>query len=171
MMKQNPNGIDYIKANSERIKFLFMDCDGVLTDGGMYYSERGDELKKFNTRDGMGIKLLRQLGIRTAIITGEKTKLVAQRGKKLKIDEVCLGVEDKARVLEEILCKYDMGFNEAAYIGDDINDLEAMKKVGLSFAVNDAMQCVKDIADYVTKTAGGHGAVREVAELIIHFRE
>jgi len=154
----------------KNIKMLITDSDGVLTDGGMYYSEKGDELKKFNAKDGMAFKLLRKASIKTAIITGEKVDLVKRRGEKLKIDEIYLGIEDKMSVINKICIKYGIKLEEIAYIGDDINDLEAIKSVGFGCCVNDAVDMVKSAAKYVTKAKGGEGAVREVAEIILGGR-
>ncbi|MGR3175983.1 MAG: cytidylyltransferase domain-containing protein [Candidatus Scalindua sp.] len=150
-----------------KIKMLIMDVDGVLTDAGMYYSKNGDELKKFNTRDGMGLALLRKAGIKQAIITGEDTQIVRNRARKLKIDEVHLGVDNKLAVFESLLSKYSLAPDEVAYIGDDINDLAIFDKVGLACSVSDALDNVKQNADYVTRAKGGEGAVREVCELIL----
>jgi N-acylneuraminate cytidylyltransferase len=151
----------------DKIKCVLSDSDGVLTDGGMYYSENGDELKKFNTKDGKGFELLRKNGYITGIITGEDINLVKRRAEKLQLDEVFLGIKDKLQILDEICDKYDLKYENIAYIGDDINDLEIMKKVGFSCAANNAMQSVKEITDYVTNLKGGNGAVREVIELIL----
>lgn len=151
----------------KNIKCLLTDSDGVLTDGGMYYSENGDELKKFNTKDGMGFKLLREVGFITGIITGENIELVRRRAEKMKVDEVYLGIKDKTKILNEICIKYKLKHEEIAYIGDDINDVEVIKSVGFGCTVKDGMQCVKDIADYITKVKGGQGAVREVVEIIL----
>jgi len=156
-----------LQEKINRVKLVAMDCDGVLTDGGMYYSDDGTELKKFNTRDGMGIALLHQNGIKTAIITGENNELVKRRADKLNADYVYLGIKDKLAVIREIISKENITLDEIAYIGDDINDLPAMQHVGIKFSVNDAMDKVKSIADYVAKLNGGRGAVREIAELII----
>jgi YrbI family 3-deoxy-D-manno-octulosonate 8-phosphate phosphatase len=156
-----------LSQRSPKVKMVAMDCDGVLTDGGMYYSETGDELKKFNTRDGMGIKLLHQRNLKTAIITGEDTKIVANRAEKLSIKDVYLGVEDKVQVMARLLEKYHLNWDEVAYVGDDVNDMELLKKSGLSFSVSDGMECVKKIVHHVTKTKGGQGAIREIAEIIL----
>ncbi|MCH3964315.1 MAG: acylneuraminate cytidylyltransferase [Clostridium sp.] len=154
----------------KNIKMLITDSDGVLTDGGMYYSERGDELKKFNARDGMAFQLLREKGVKIIIITGEDIDIVKKRAKKLEADEVYLGIKNKIDVIKAISVKYNIEFNEMAYIGDDINDLEAIKNVGFGCCVADGMENVKEASKYVTKTKGGHGAVREIAELIIEYK-
>jgi len=164
---KNANPTDKLK----NIKCLITDSDGVLTDGGMYYSESGDELKKFNTKDGMGFCLLREVGIITGIITGENVEMVRRRAEKMKLDKVYLGVADKMKALDEICAKYKLKYEEIAYIGDDINDMEVIKTVGFGCAVRDGMQCVKSAADYVTDAKGGRGAVREVVELILNAKK
>ena len=152
---------------SKNIKMLLTDCDGVLTDGGMYYFENSYEGKKFNTKDGMGVQLLRNHGIRFGIITGEKSLLVQRRAEKLEADECYIGVKDKASVLDEICRKYGYSEKEIAYVGDDLNDIAILQKVGLPCAVADSCVAVKKKAIYVTKAIGGKGAIREVAELLI----
>lgn len=144
-----------------------MDVDGVLTDGGMYYSEEGEVMKKFNTRDGMGIELLRKKGVIPVIITKEKSEIVIKRAEKLKVEEVYIGVEDKLDVIKKLSKKYNLSFNEIAYIGDDINDLPVLEKVGLSFAPNDAIDEVKQIVDHITSKRGGEGAFREAADFLL----
>jgi N-acylneuraminate cytidylyltransferase len=153
-----------MSPNFKNIKLLAMDVDGVLTDGSMYYSENGDELKKFNTRDGMGIKLLKENGIKIAIITKENTKLVERRAKKLHVDDLFQGVENKFLALEELKKKYELNNSEIAYVGDDVNDIPVLNKVGLSICPNDAINDVKKICDYITETNGGYGVVREIYE-------
>lgn len=153
----------------KKIKAVFMDCDGVLTDGGMYYSENGDELKKFNTKDGMGIQLLRENNILTGVITGETTELVKKRCEKLKINEIHMGIKNKLEVINQLKIKYELKDENIAYIGDDINDLETIIKVGFGCCVADAMESIKGIADYITEKKGGDGAVREIAEVILKF--
>jgi 3-deoxy-D-manno-octulosonate 8-phosphate phosphatase (KDO 8-P phosphatase) len=146
---------------------LAMDVDGVLTDGGMYYSEMGDELKKFNTRDGMGIKMLQLAGIVTAFITKEKTAIVERRGRKLAVPEVHQAADDKLSVLTRVIEKYGLNLKEVAYIGDDVNDLQTLLAVGFSAAPADAMPSVLQVVHYVCKKRGGEGAVREVADMIL----
>jgi N-acylneuraminate cytidylyltransferase len=150
----------------KKIKALVMDVDGVLTDAGMYYSEKGDELKKFNTKDAQGIELLMKNGFLIAIITKEKTKLVERRARKMKVKNLFQGVKDKLLCLKEFASANELKLDEIAYIGDDINDLGVLKSVGLSISVNDAASKVKKASDYVTRAKGGCGAVREVCELL-----
>ncbi len=147
-----------------------MDVDGVLTDAGMYYSESGDELKKFNTLDGMGIKMLQSAGLVTAFITKEKTAIVERRGQKLAVPEVHQGVDDKLTVLTTLAQKYGLSLDQVAYIGDDVNDLEALRAVGLSAAPADAMPSVRKAVHYICAKKGGEGAVREIADLILTAR-
>jgi len=168
LLKKRENKNVDLSEKVKNIKILLTDSDGVLTDGGMYYSENGDELKKFNTKDGMAFQLLREKGIKTGIITGENIELVRRRAEKLKVDEIFLGVKDKIKVLDIICKKYKISYENVAYIGDDINDLEVIKKVGFGCSVADGMECVKKVAKYVTKTKGGEGAVREIAEILLN---
>jgi YrbI family 3-deoxy-D-manno-octulosonate 8-phosphate phosphatase len=149
------------------IRLVATDVDGVLTDAGMYYTETGDELKKFNTRDGMGIKLLQKAGLVTAIVTQERTKLVARRAEKLAIPELHQGVMDKLSTIRDMAERYRLSLSQIAYIGDDVNDVEALSAVGFSAAPADAMPRVKAAVRYVCEHKGGEGAVREMVEMIL----
>ncbi len=133
----------------------------------MYYSESGDEWKKFNTRDGMGIKLLQKAGVLTAIITQESTKIVMRRAQKLAIPEVHQGVYDKLSVLHDLVARHGLTMEQVAYIGDDVNDVQALGAVGFSAAPADGMPPALKTVRYVCKQKGGEGAVREVADLIL----
>ncbi len=155
------------EKRQERIRLFVTDCDGCLTDGGMYYSETGDELKKFNTRDGMGMALLRKSGVKVAIITSETTKIVERRAKKLKVDYLYQGAADKLSLLRELAETEGISFEQIAYMGDDINDKECILHAGLSFTVPDAMEEIRQSADVITLVPGGAGAVREAAEYIL----
>ena len=161
---------DVVKR-ARRVCLLVMDVDGVLTDGGMYYGEHGDELKKFNTRDGQGIALLHAAGLQTAILTREQTAIVLRRGEKLKIGEVRVGVQDKLAVLRDMLAARGLDFRQVAYIGDDLNDYEVLCHVGLAVVVQDATRKPRSVAHYVTRARGGEGAVRELCELILDCQE
>ena len=141
--------------------------DGVLTDGGMYYSAHGDVMKKFNAKDGMGINILRKKNIPTIIITKEKTKIIKQWAKKMNVKKVYDGIMKKELILEKICKSFKISEKEIAFVGDDVNDLELMKKVGFSVTPNDGNDVVKKIADYITKSKGGEGAIREITDLII----
>ena len=148
--------------NIKEIKMVVTDCDGCLTDGGMYYSEKGDELKKFNTKDGMALSRLREKGIITGIITGENRELNRRRAEKLHMDFIEQGVKDKLAALQKICAEFDISLSEVLYIGDDINDLEAMNAAGFSACPADAADEVRKAADYVSVKRGGDGAVREI---------
>ena len=151
-----------------KIKMVLTDCDGVLTDTGVYYSERGEEMKRFSIRDGMGVERLRKLlNIETGIVTGELSGSVKKRAEKLKIKELHLGTKDKVSVLNDILKRTNLKAENIAFIGDDVNDLEIMKLVGLAGCPADAIQEIKKISNFVCKNNGGNGAFREFAELII----
>lgn len=158
------------KFKIPRIKLLATDCDGVLTDAGMYYSEKGDEIKKFNTLDGMGFELLRKQGIKTAIITAENNPLIIKRGTKVKADDILLGVRNKLEALTELCNKYEISLDEAAYIGDDIFDVPAICACGLGCAPASAISHIKEKADYVANKCGGEGCFREIADLILEVQ-
>jgi YrbI family 3-deoxy-D-manno-octulosonate 8-phosphate phosphatase len=149
------------------IRLFATDVDGVLTDAGMYYAESGDEWKKFNTRDGMGIKLLQKAGIVTAIVTQERTKLVARRAERLTIPEVHQGVMDKLTVVREMAQRYGLGLEQVAYIGDDVNDVETLKAVGFSATPADGVPQVISVVDHICSKKGGEGAVREIIDMIL----
>ncbi|MFG6382763.1 MAG: acylneuraminate cytidylyltransferase [Lachnospiraceae bacterium] len=168
LMKKNGISADEsLNQKLKDIKMLLTDCDGCLTDAGMYYSEHGDELKKFNTRDGMGFKLVREHGILTGIVTSEQVELVSRRADKLQLDILKMGVKNKLEVVKELCKEYQIELTNVAYIGDDINDLEVIEHVGFGCSVNSGMKKVKEKAQYVTQANGGEGAIREVAELIL----
>lgn len=150
-----------------QIKLFLTDCDGCLTDGGMYYSEFGDELKKFNTRDGMGFARLREMGIITGIVTSENVKLNRRRAEKLKLDIIETGCKDKVATVKRICEERDIDLYNVAYVGDDINDLDVIKIVGLGCCPADAMPQVRKVAKLVSNANGGKGAIRELIERII----
>ena len=155
------------ESSNMKIKLFLSDMDGTLTDGGMYYSESGDELKKFNTRDGMGFQLLREYGIKTGIITSENTKIVGMRAKKLKVDYLIQGKRDggKLAAAHEICNQLGITLSEVSYIGDDINCYELLCAVGVKACPADACEKVKNIAGMqVMKRKGGDGCVREFIE-------
>lgn len=157
-------------TNHERaagIKLVIMDVDGTLTDGAMYYSTRGEELKRFSTRDGMGVTLLRKAGIATAIITSENTEIVLRRAQKLGITEVVMGSHDKTTTFHDICRRHGLDAESIAYIGDDVNDLHVMQLCGLSGCPSDAVAAIRNVAHVVCSLPGGNGAVREFAEFIL----
>jgi 3-deoxy-D-manno-octulosonate 8-phosphate phosphatase (KDO 8-P phosphatase) len=153
--------------NIANIKIMLTDVDGVLTDGGMYYTSKGDYMKKFYTRDGMGVTLLRKKNIPTIIVTKEKTLIVRNWARKMSIEKIFDGVINKEKILDKICKKYQVNFKEVGYIGDDINDIGLLKQVGFSATPNDGIIEVQNIVDYVCKNKGGKGAFREVADLIL----
>jgi 3-deoxy-D-manno-octulosonate 8-phosphate phosphatase (KDO 8-P phosphatase) len=156
-----------LQARARRIRLVLTDCDGVLTDGGVYYSERGEEMKRFNIRDGMGVVRLREYGIETGIMTGETSPSVRTRAAKLRIAELHLGIQDKPACLQAILARTGLMADEVAFIGDDTNDLEILDMVGLSACPGDATSFARAVAAYHCQAFGGHGCFRELAELII----
>jgi 3-deoxy-D-manno-octulosonate 8-phosphate phosphatase (KDO 8-P phosphatase) len=158
-------------ARLKRIRLFATDVDGVLTDAGMYYSESGEELKKFNTRDGMGIKLLQRAGLITALVTQERTKLVARRGEKLMIPEVHQGIMDKLSLVREMAERHALSMDQVAYVGDDINDLSTLKAVGFSAAPADGLPQVLAAVDYVCTKKGGEGVIREIIEMILQAQQ
>lgn len=154
----------------KKVKLFLSDVDGTLTDGGMYYSEFGDELKKFNTRDGMGFQLLREAGIKTGIITSEDTKIVANRAKKLKVDYLIQGQKGKGKLSAVLdVCKQmEIGIDEVAYIGDDINCFELLEHVGCAACPTDAHETVKLIPGIIIiERKGGEGCVRSLIDYIL----
>ena len=158
------------EASLSPIKLFLTDVDGTLTDGGMYYGESGEELKKFNTRDGMGFQLLREAGIKVGIITSENTHIVENRAKKLKVDFLAQGKRDggKLAAAQEICAEMGISLNEVAYIGDDINCKELLSAAKMSACPADAMHSVMEIPGILVMTKkGGEGCVREFAEKIL----
>jgi len=149
------------------IRLVITDVDGVLTDGGMYYSEKGEILKKFNTKDGMGIELLHKFSIKTTFLTSENSKIVKARAKKVKADHCLINIKQKEKMLSTICKKFNVKPENIAYIGDDVNDLKIMKLVGLSASPSDATKPVKLISDLKCKKNGGDGAFREFVDFIL----
>jgi N-acylneuraminate cytidylyltransferase len=149
-----------------KINLLVVDVDGTLTDAGMYWSAEGDQLKKFNTRDAKGLELVRKMGVEVAIITSENSPIVTARASKLGIQHCFVGVVNKQKCLEKLACELRIDLTEVAYIGDDINDLDCLKISGFSACPADAVEAVTVTAQYVSRYAGGMGAVREICELI-----
>lgn len=150
-----------------KIKLVAFDVDGVMTDGSITYDENGVEYKTFNAKDGQGITNLNKAGIITAIITGRKNGTVEHRAENLKIKELYQGSKNKIADLEEILQKYNISFNEVAYMGDDTPDICILKKVALKGCPADAMDEVKKVANFVSTKNGGRGAVREFCDYIL----
>jgi 3-deoxy-D-manno-octulosonate 8-phosphate phosphatase (KDO 8-P phosphatase) len=152
----------------KKIKMLILDVDGVMTDGRIIMDDSGREIKNFNVRDGHGLKILQRYGITVVLLTGRKSDVVKHRAHDLGIREVYQGSLNKKELLGKILKKHGLPFDAAAYLGDDIVDIPVLKRVGFSAAVADAQDIVKKTVDYITKSGGGRGAVREICELILH---
>ena len=150
------------------IELLVLDVDGTLTNGEISYTNSGEELKSFDVKDGLAIaSWTKKYGKKVAIITGRSSKIVEKRAKELGITHLYQGVDNKDEILEQILQKENLTWQNVAAIGDDLNDYKMLKKAGLSFCVNDAVDDIKDIVDIVTKYNGGNGAVREMIEIIL----
>ena len=149
------------------VRMLLTDCDGCLTDAGMYYSEDGAELKKFNTRDGMAFQLLREHGIQTGIVTSENSQAARRRGEKLKADHIVIACKDKLSCVRGICEETGVSMSQVAYVGDDINDVPLLKAVGFPCCPHDAQLPARQAARYRTQANGGEGVIREVAEKII----
>ena len=156
-----------IYAKAARTRLAIFDVDGVLTDGSLYYTDGGEEIKAFHTLDGHGLKMLQESGVELAIITGRQSRAVELRSKNLGIDLVFQGVADKARTFAELVKSRQLEPSAASYMGDDVVDLPGLRRCGLSLSVPDAPVFVRRHVDYVTRAAGGHGAVREACELIM----
>lgn len=150
------------KEKLKKIKVVAVDVDGVLTDGGMYYTESGDVMKKFSARDGMSLKMMRDDGLKVAIITGEENQMVVKRAEKLKIEEVYLNSRNKIDVATRMLEKLGHDWDELMYVGDDWLDVDLLKKAAFSFAPADAMSWAKEAADYVCERKGGEGVAGEM---------
>ncbi len=148
-----------------------MDVDGTMTDGRIYLSEEGEIFKVFDVKDGMGVKMAHENGIRTAIITGRRSKIVERRAMELGINEVYLGVSDKTVAFDAFIKKYGGENSSVAYIGDDVNDIPVMKLSGISFAPSDAVSDVKKQVTVVLKSKGGYGAVRECVEYLVQYNK
>jgi 3-deoxy-D-manno-octulosonate 8-phosphate phosphatase (KDO 8-P phosphatase) len=151
----------------KHIQLLLLDVDGVLTDGSIIYNDDGSETKIFNARDGFGLKLVIQAGIKVGIVTGRSSKALHHRCDDLGIRHLFDGLADKAMILEKIAVQTGIGPDHAAFVGDDLPDLPIMKRAGLSIAVANAHEIVRKKADWTTQAPGGHGAVREVCEALL----
>lgn len=151
----------------KKIKIVLTDVDGVLTDGGMYYSKDGDVMKKFHVRDGMAVTLLNKNKIPTVIVTKESTQIVKKWAKKMKIKKLYDGIQQKELIVDTICSEFNVKPRELAYIGDDINDIELLKLVGLSATPADSIDEVKKICNFICKTNSGKGVLREICSLIL----
>ncbi|MEM7565244.1 MAG: 3-deoxy-manno-octulosonate-8-phosphatase KdsC [Pseudomonadota bacterium] len=156
-----------ILAKARLIRLLILDVDGVLTDGGLQFNNRGDETKTFNSLDGQGMRMLLENEIEIAIITGRKSDIVSKRMNDLGIRHVFQGNHQKLPIYEKLISELALEPTQVAYVGDDLPDLPIMRRVGLSIAVSNAHEFVRQHSDLVTHTSGGKGAVREVSDLIL----
>jgi YrbI family 3-deoxy-D-manno-octulosonate 8-phosphate phosphatase len=155
-----------LASSVRQLKLLCIDVDGTLTDGGMYYSERGEELKRFNTRDAMGMSRLRSRGIASALVTTENSQIVIARARKIGVEHVHIGINDKQALLEDLLLRLGLAWDQVGYVGDDWNDLAVIQRAGFSACPADAAGEVARRVTYVCQRPGGHGAVREVCDLV-----
>lgn len=154
----------------KKIRLIITDVDGVLTDGGRYYSAKGEILKRFHVRDGMGVNLLLRNGIKTVIMTKEESRIVKKWAKEMNASFVYSGIIKKELELSKICKRFNLTNEEIAYIGDDVNDVELMRRVGFSITPKDGNEYAKQVANYVCKAGGGEGAFREVIDLVLSAR-
>lgn len=160
-------GLDGALERARAVKLMIFDVDGVMTDGTLYYSERGEELKAFNVQDGHGIKMLRQYGVEVALITARSSRAVELRAANLGITQLFQGVEDKGQAYTALLAQLGLSATQSGHMGDDLLDLPLITRCGFAATVPAAPQALKHRAHYVTRADGGHGAVREVCEFIL----
>ncbi len=158
-------------AAAKHIRVIAFDVDGIMTDGGLYLSDSGEELKRFNTLDGHGLKMLKASGVELAIITGRTSRCVELRARNLGIVHLFQGVENKLAAMQGLLSRLNLSFDVAAYMGDDVVDLPVMRRAALAVTVPEAPQVVRDHAHYVSQRNGGAGAVREVCELLMSAQQ
>ena len=165
--ESDTRNVSTLESALEKVQLLILDVDGVLTDGSLITHEDGSETKAFHVHDGQGINFIKRAGIHTALITGRASKALERRASELGIEDVFQGDMNKLRCYHQLLEKYDLADEAAAYIGDDLPDLPVMRRVGVPVAVADARPEVKERASYVTECKGGRGAVREFADLLL----
>ncbi len=157
-----------VVTRAKKIKLIIFDVDGVMTDGGLIIGDDGLEYKSFHAQDGLGMKLLKASGVEMAIITGRTSKVVTKRAENTGVAHFYQGVDDKLVAFNDLLAKLNFSAEVCAFMGDDVVDLPPMLRCGLGITVPAAPDCVKQRAHFTTQHAGGHGAVREVCELIMH---
>ena len=158
--------VEKLREKIKKIKLIATDVDGVLTDGGMYYSSKGDILKKFQAIDGMAVSILKRNIIPTVIITKEKNQIVKRWSTKMNIDKLFDGIKNKENIVPKLCKSYNLSEKNIAYIGDDVNDLEILKRIGFSVTPKDGNTEVKKIVDYTCKRCGGEGVLREICDLV-----
>lgn len=150
----------------EKIKLVILDVDGTLTDGGIYYDSNGNELKRFDVKDGLGIKVAMSMGLEFAIITGRESPMVIKRANELGIQYLKTGIQKKYSAMVELIIELGLTLENVCFIGDDLNDLQCMNNVALKMCPSDAADEIKEISDYVSAKNGGYGAVRECLEVL-----
>ena len=155
------------KKKLRDVKIIFSDVDGVLTDGGLYYSTEGVAFKRFNVKDGMAVNLLKEAGIKCGVISSDKSNIIKTRAERLKMDFVSTGVWEKKSEAERICSELNISLDQAAFIGDDLNDVPLLEAVGFSACPSDAVEEVKKRVDFVSGISGGNGVFREVADMIL----
>lgn len=156
-----------LTSRAKLIRLMAFDVDGVMTDGGLYFSDSGEEFKRFNSQDGHGLKMLRASGVEIALITGRTSRCVTDRARNLGIEHIYQGVENKLEAMVDLLNKLKLPRDAAAYMGDDVVDLTVMRHVGMAVTVPDAPLQVRERSHYITQRNGGYGAVREACEMIM----
>jgi len=159
--------MDHVRSLASKVRLLILDVDGVLTDGRLHFDAKGNEFKVFHARDGFGIRRVLDIGIQVGIISGRKSVAVEKRASELGIPHVYLGIKDKPAALAQLTGKLGIQLDHVACVGDDVPDLECMRQVGLAVAVADAHSELDAVADWHTHLGGGHGAVREVCDLLL----
>lgn len=157
-----------LTEKAKQIRLLIADVDGVLTDGGLVFDNRGEEYKRFNSLDGHGIRMLLDGGIEVAVITGRQSRIVDHRMHELGVRHVYQGQRDKLKALDRLLDATGLDAAQAAYVGDDLPDLPVMRRVGFAIAVQNSHSFVKQHCDWVTTSLGGYGAIREISDFILH---
>ncbi len=162
--------LETLQEKAEKVRFILLDVDGILTDGRIIIDSNGNELKAFHVHDGHGIYLLKRSGIEVGIISGRYSKSVEYRAKELKIEEVHQGIHDKVGVYINIKSRYNLSDEQFAFMGDDLIDIPLLQTVGFSATASDAIEEVRDTSDMVTKKRGGDGAVREVIDFILKMK-
>lgn len=154
----------------KKIKMIVLDVDGTLTNGSIYYNSNGDEIKQFNVKDGLAVKVALAAGLDVAIITGRKSVMVEKRALELNISHLYTGVQRKLSTLDQLLMETDVHYDEVYYIGDDLNDLQCMERVGLKGCPSDADERIKEVCEIVADKPGGHGAVRDCIQKLLEER-
>lgn len=156
-----------IKEKAKKIKLLMLDVDGVLTDGRIVYDSKGRDSKFFDVHDGLGVYVLRRMGIKTVLVTAKNSQVIAPRAKDMQVEAIYKDIFPKSKVVELVKKRFNLNREQICFVGDDLVDYSAMTRCGLPIAVSNACKEIKDIADYITKKPGGRGAVREVAEILL----